>query len=260
MNYFQLPLEILPYVSRLSAVQLAIWADAYTWEAQGKKAYRTNGQLAELLNVTEKSISCAITNLRKSGFIDWSMINGRQRIIKAVIPSNVKHPVERKASRLTSIPSNVDTASRQTSTLHPVERKGCIPSNVYQVEKDNREEKREVSREVVFPKKEELVLPFESEEFRTIWSEWKEYKRKEHRFTFKAMKTEQAALHKLHNDVQGNERIAIEAIGNSIANGWKGIFISSEAKRELSRSSKPGRSEEDRRKFAEYIQTGKISS
>jgi DNA-binding Lrp family transcriptional regulator len=134
MTYLQLPTEVLSHLSRMSGAQVAIWADAWTWEQQGGKAYRTNAQLAEMLGITVKSVSCAITNLRKAGYLEWTMVNGRQRILKATIPLNVNPPVERKASRSTSIPSDVNTASRPTYTQHPVERKGCIPSDVNQVD------------------------------------------------------------------------------------------------------------------------------
>lgn len=136
MTYLQLPTEVLSHLSRMSGAQVAIWADAWTWEQQGGKAYRTNAQLAEMLGITVKSVSCAITNLRKAGYLEWTMVNGRQRILKATIPLNVNPPVERKPSRSTSIPSDVNAASRPTYTQHPVERKGCIPSDVNQV--DNR--------------------------------------------------------------------------------------------------------------------------
>lgn len=134
MTYLQLPTEVLVHLSRMSGAQVAIWADAWTWEQQGGKAYRTNAQLAEMLGITVKSVSCAITNLRKAGYLEWTMVNGRQRILKATIPLNVNPPVERKASRSTSIPSDVKAASRPTYTQHPVERKGCIPSDVNQVD------------------------------------------------------------------------------------------------------------------------------
>jgi biotin operon repressor len=133
MNFLQLPVEVLPHVRRLSAVQLAIWADAWTWEKQGAKAYRTNDQLAEMFGCTVKSVSKAIAGLKSAGLIDSRMVNGRQRILTATIPSNV-HPPERPSSS-TSILSNVHAASPSTSTLHPPERPPCIPSNVHQVEK-----------------------------------------------------------------------------------------------------------------------------
>lgn len=151
-HYLQLPLEVLPHVRRMSAVQLAIWADAWTWAKQGAKAYRTNDQLAEMFGCTVKSVSKAIAGLKSAGLIDSRMVNGRQRILTATIPSNV-HPPERPSSS-TSILPKVKAASPPTSTLHPPEVPPCIPSNVHQV--DNRIEQiveHQVDKEAA-PKKE----------------------------------------------------------------------------------------------------------
>jgi hypothetical protein len=126
------------HLTRLSAVQLAIWADAWTWAQNGKPAYRTNEQLAEIFGITPKSVSRAIAALKSYGMLDAQTTNGRQRILIARIPSNV-HPRQR-TSPPTSIPSNVHPASPPTSTLHPLERTQGIPSNVHQ--EDNREENR----------------------------------------------------------------------------------------------------------------------
>lgn len=211
MKYLQLPNEILPHVRRLSAVQLAIWADAYTWEQQGKIAYRTNGQLAEMLGTSSKSVSAAIAGLIKHGLMESTMKNGRQRILKAI------YPVEGVPSRSTSIPLNFHAASRPTSTLHPVELPPCIPSNFHQVEKVSKEVSREVSREG------EIVFPWDSEEFNLIWAEWID-ERKQLKYKKYTKRGEQAALHKLQKLSNGHEQTAREIIAQSIANGWRGFF------------------------------------
>ena len=209
-------------------------------------------KLAEFLRCTPQYLRKLRKRLEEQGYIERTGYGSTRRLAVNFQPK--KQRMEQAPIGTSSNRNKFQSAQKKQQEAQLEATNGTSRSNDRSVD-------YRVTKELTIEKtKEELVLPFESEEFRTIWSEWKEYKRKEHRFTFKAMKTEQAALHKLHNDVQGNERIAIDAIGNSIANGWKGIFISSEAKRELSRSSKPGRSEEDRRKFAEYIQTGTISS
>lgn len=72
-------------------------------------------------------------------------------------------------------------------------------------------------------KKIELVLPFNSDEFKNMWITWKQYKKEQHRYTYKAI-GEQAALKKLADLANGNEQIAIDCIMQSIENGWKGLF------------------------------------
>lgn len=70
----------------------------------------------------------------------------------------------------------------------------------------------------------DIILPFDSEEFAAAWSEWKEYRRAEHRFQYRSAKTEQTALHNLQKISNNGENNAIAIIGQSIANGWKGLF------------------------------------
>lgn len=69
-----------------------------------------------------------------------------------------------------------------------------------------------------------LVFPFESMEFFMLWEQWKDYKKRQHRFTYKCAKTEQAALKQLGDLAQGNEDVALKIIEQSIANGWQGLF------------------------------------
>lgn len=71
----------------------------------------------------------------------------------------------------------------------------------------------------------ELILenPF-SEKFLESWIIWKDYKRKEHRFLFKSIESEQAAINDLVKISEGNEDAAIKIIHQSLAKGWKGFF------------------------------------
>ena len=72
--------------------------------------------------------------------------------------------------------------------------------------------------------KEEIELPFFSKEFEEIWEAWKDYKKKEFKFTYKTSQSELAALNGLVTLSKGNEDIAIKIINQSLANGWKGLF------------------------------------
>lgn len=69
-----------------------------------------------------------------------------------------------------------------------------------------------------------LELPFDSETFKTWWGYWKEYRSKEHRFKYKSIVSEQAALKKLSELSNGSEKTAIKVIEQSISQGWKGFF------------------------------------
>lgn len=73
-------------------------------------------------------------------------------------------------------------------------------------------------------KLQKVELPFSSDNFKDAWQDWKEYKRKEHKFRFAAEKSEKASLTSLFNLAHGNEQSAIKIIHKSIANGWKGFY------------------------------------
>lgn len=81
---------------------------------------------------------------------------------------------------------------------------------------------KEKSKEQV-KKEEAIVLPWTSETFSHIWGEWKE-DRRERKIKKYTRRGELAALHKLHNETNGDEQQAIEAIQLAIANQWQGIF------------------------------------
>ena len=72
--------------------------------------------------------------------------------------------------------------------------------------------------------KEKVELPFESYEFQDAWEQFKFYKKKEFKFTYKTKQSEAAALKELLTLSKGYEDIAIKIINQSLANGWKGLF------------------------------------
>ena len=72
--------------------------------------------------------------------------------------------------------------------------------------------------------KEEIELPFFSKEFEELWESWKDYKKKQFKFTYKTRQSELAALNALVTLSKGNEDIAIKIINQSLANSWKGLF------------------------------------
>jgi hypothetical protein len=69
-----------------------------------------------------------------------------------------------------------------------------------------------------------VTMPFESKEFINYWEMWKEFKRKQFKFTYATPQSEQASLKDLVKLSGGDERIALEIIEQSMAKGWKGFF------------------------------------
>lgn len=72
--------------------------------------------------------------------------------------------------------------------------------------------------------KEIVTLPFESENFVKYWNLWKDYKKKQYKFTYATPQSEQAALKDLVKLANGIEDTAIKIIEQSFAKGWKGFF------------------------------------
>ena len=68
------------------------------------------------------------------------------------------------------------------------------------------------------------VLVYPNSEFKTIWKQWIQYKKDEHRDTYKSKKTEQIAINNLIKLCNGSLSIAAEIVNNSIANKYKGLF------------------------------------
>jgi hypothetical protein len=69
-----------------------------------------------------------------------------------------------------------------------------------------------------------IELPFVSNEFKKIWDSWKDYKKKQFKFTYRTPQSEIATLSDLKKLSNGQEDIAIKIINQSMANGWKGLF------------------------------------
>ena len=226
MNYLQLPVEVLPHLRRLSAVQLAIWADAWTWQLNGKQSRRSNAQFGEMLGISSRAASEAIAALVKFGLLSWAMDSGG-RVLTATPPDNFHPPVKVPPSGSTSIRSNFHPPSGSTSTPPPGEVPPPLRSNFHQIEKgiENRIEKGIEKRDAK-PKKNQdpVLMPFEGERFAEVWATWKGYKKDEKRFSYKSRVSEQEALSKLQKLSNNDEQRAIEIIQQSIANGWSGFF------------------------------------
>ena len=79
----------------------------------------------------------------------------------------------------------------------------------------------------------ELVFPFDSNEFLETWKLWKDY-RKEIKKPIKGIISEQSQLQKLSKISNGDQQTAIEIINQSISNNWQGLF---EIKKQKSNST-----------------------
>lgn len=91
-------------------------------------------------------------------------------------------------------------------------------------EKEEEKEKEKDKEKEKEKREEKIIFPFNTEKFRIAWGAWKQYKKEQHKFTYKGEHSEQIALKELSEKSNHNETTAINIIQQSIANGWKGLF------------------------------------
>ena len=207
MKYLQIPECLWPQLARLSGLQAGIWADAYTWAMQGKRAFRTNDQLAEMFGCTNRSARRAVSHMVELGILDVKY-QGKLRYLVAKEDQSVLR-TERTAKE--------DQSVRKGGPIGP----GKEDRSVLQVYQSKSLSKSQVNQEGDLGGN-EVILPFDESEFVEAWKMWKEYKRAEFGFNFRSQQAEQLALVKLKTEMKDAYR-AIEAIGQAMANGWKSI-------------------------------------
>lgn len=213
MNFLQVPDHLWRHVAKLSGLQLAILCDAWTWDAGGKPARRSNEQIAEMFGATTRAVTKSVKRLQELGLVE---IEYGQNNIRHIKPRTTVHLNER--SPRTSVhpeqsftPASNDRSGEPRTTVH-----GSIEQSFTLIEhRIEQKEEHEVEQGV--------VLPWESDDFKRMWSEWKQ-ERKERKTKKYTLRGEQAALHKLQTDSNGDEQTAIAIIQQSIANSWTGLF------------------------------------
>jgi len=119
-----------------------------------------------------------------------------------------KQKEESERNATASKPQSESDAIREDESIEEKKRK----------EKKRENKKKEGDSEPI------LILPFQSLEFNELWLVWKKYKSDEHKFKYKSIVSEQAALLKLNELSKNNEETALEIIRQSISEGWKGFF------------------------------------
>jgi len=72
--------------------------------------------------------------------------------------------------------------------------------------------------------KEEPQITFLSYEWKQLWEEWMDYKKREHNDKFKSGKTEQVAINNLVNLANNDIETAKKIVNTSISNKYKGLF------------------------------------
>ncbi|MGA1073429.1 MAG: hypothetical protein ACO3S3_12275, partial [Pseudohongiellaceae bacterium] len=204
-----------------------------------KECFAGNEYFATLLNVSEATARGYISNLIARGFLirEGSRYNRRLRKSAQTNAQNsanecVKSRKRVRKSTQTSAQNSAHT-NISTNTSTNTFTKSAHPT---------------------------VVLPFESDEFRDAWNEWKEYKRTDHRFKYKTAQSEQRALMKLQNEYT-DQNEAIDAIHRAIANGWKGLVFKQPTNGRTHRAGARNlENSVNQQKLAEFARTGRITT
>lgn len=181
----------------LSLTEKALLAEIDSFSGEGKAFYKSNETIQEEYKVSRPTISKALKKLEGMGFIKVEF-DGRRR--KVTYQADRKIFTGRRKEIYGQTVKNFPAAGKNSTSINTV-----------------KEQVKEQSKE------EAIVLPWTSESFSHIWEEWKE-DRRERKIKKYTRRGELAALHKLHNETNGDEEQAIEAIQLAIANQWQGIF------------------------------------
>lgn len=207
--------------------------------------------LAESLRCTPQHVRKMRRQLEDSGHIVTEGYGHKRRLTVEVAPTVAKVAPVGTSNHRRKQPE-AQELQPQAQELQPQLRQEA--TTVAESIEENRS-RIEIVKKAQAPKI-EIVMPWESDEFADAWREWKEYKRVEKRFTFKSPKTEQTALHKLHQDAEGNEQLAIYAIGASVAAGWTGLIVSSNIRREFYAKHQPSGEIELTAEYLQFLKEG----
>jgi len=187
-----------------------IWIPREVWEHEGLQWYDkivlmeidsftkkdmdcffSDEYLANFVGVSQRSIRNSLARLEENNLITRTGFDGRKRYMRSLLPG---YPAN--AAGLSGKDCRAD---RQT-----------LPKK-----KTNEQTKEQNTTEV--------VMPWYSREFMSLWNMWKEDRARRRIKPYTPL-GEQTALHKLHKECHGDESVAITTIQNSIANGYQGLF------------------------------------
>ena len=173
---------------RLTITEKAFLAEIDSFTGNGKTFYKTNETIQDEYGIAPRTVQRMVKKLVELELLE-SSFNGRVRHLS----------LGRVAKMTGQTRQNDDAASpkwRHTNTSNNTE---------------------------TYTYKKGVVLPWDSDTFKTAWETWLT-ERKERGTKKYTERGEQAALHKLQTDSQGDEATAIQIIHQSIAHGWQGLF------------------------------------
>ena len=219
-------------------------AEVENFESQGMACFASNEHFAELLNVSEATARGYISKLVNAGFLIREGTRYHRRLRKSTQTS-----AQNSADECVN-PRKRMRKSTQTSAQNSAHNKTY--NKTYKKTENKTVKESATSRAV--------ILPFQTPKFEAAWSEWKTYKKTDHRFTYKTAQSEQRALIQLSNEYT-NEQDAIGAIHRSIANGYKGlVFGQPKGGGADTRRAANLKSDINQEKLREFAATGRITT
>lgn len=175
----------------LTLVEKALLAEIDSFTGNGRSFMKSNDTIQSEYGISRNTIGRSLRKLADRGFVEVTF-NGRVRCVTTRAGSIPKMGRQSTQNGEAASPNDTSTNTSKRTKNNTVKEKG-------------------------------VVLPFDSKEFADAWAVWLTERRE--RGTKKyTQRGEQAALHKLQNDSQGDEATAIAIIHQSIANGWQGLF------------------------------------
>ena len=175
----------------LTLVEKALLAEIDSFTGNGRSFMKSNDTIQDEYGISRNTIGRSLRKLADRGFVDVTF-NGRVRCVTTRAGSIPKMGRQSTQNGEAASPNDTSTNTSKRTTYNTSKREG-------------------------------VVLPFDSKEFADAWQVWLTERRE--RGTKKyTQRGEQAALHKLQKDSQGDEATAIAIIHESIAHGWQGLF------------------------------------
>ena len=219
----------------LSLVDKTILALVHSFTANSLKFFQTNDTISEQIGVSPSTVKRSLQKLGELGLLTCLAFNGRTRQITLTDAVQIEPSARSKRA------GSKVKVTKQTGQNDPAGGSERPYINNLTKPLKNNVKKKGVK------KQEAVGMPFE--DFDDIWGQWKEYKKEQHAFKYKGSKSELGALHHLQKISNNDRATAIEIIGLSVANGYKGLF----ALRGGAATKKP-----DLNEFADYIKNGSI--
>ena len=175
----------------LTLVEKALLAEIDSFTGNGRSFMKSNDTIQSEYGISRNTIGRSLRKLADRGFVEVTF-NGRVRCVTTRAGSIPKMGRQSPQNGEAASPNDTSTNTSKRTTYNTLKEKS-------------------------------VVLPFDSKEFADAWEVWLTERRE--RGTKKyTQRGEQAALHKLQNDSQGDEATAIAIIHQSIAHGWQGLF------------------------------------